>query len=138
MNKQEFIELSFSKGLKVVRQSDSKIVDYSLAYYISEFGQSAWSGKCKPILHSLSDTTKEIEHKGEKFVPIEKILEENCFDLSKMDIEEINSYAAPVLMPELISLSDALLLIEWHFDIAGLIEKGEAIDVNTLETNPYK
>lgn len=29
-------------------------------------------------------------------------------------------------------------LIEWHFDIAGLIEKGEAIDVNTLEINPYK
>ena len=29
-------------------------------------------------------------------------------------------------------------LIEWHFDIANLIEKGEAIDVNTLETNPYK
>jgi len=25
-----------------------------------------------------------------------------------------------------------------HFDIAGLIEKGEAIDVNTLEVNPYK
>ena len=29
-------------------------------------------------------------------------------------------------------------LIEWHFDIAGLIEKGEAIDVNTLPENPYK
>ena len=29
-------------------------------------------------------------------------------------------------------------LIEWHFDIAGLIDKGEAIDVNTLEINPYK
>ena len=29
-------------------------------------------------------------------------------------------------------------LIEWHFDIAGLIEKGEAIDVNTLEVNPYE
>lgn len=30
------------------------------------------------------------------------------------------------------------MMLEWHFDIAGLIEKGEAIDVNTLETNPYK
>lgn len=29
-------------------------------------------------------------------------------------------------------------LIEWHFDIAGLIEKGEAIDINTLEVNPYE
>ena len=31
-----------------------------------------------------------------------------------------------------------LKLVEWHFDIAGLIEKGEAIDVNTLQINPYK
>lgn len=29
-------------------------------------------------------------------------------------------------------------LVEWHFDIAGLIKKGEAIDVNTLNENPYK
>ena len=29
-------------------------------------------------------------------------------------------------------------LIEWHFDIADLISKGEAIDVNTLDINPYK
>jgi len=28
-------------------------------------------------------------------------------------------------------------LIEWHFDVAELIEKGEAIDVNTLPENPY-
>ena len=25
-----------------------------------------------------------------------------------------------------------------HFDIAGLIEKGHAIDINTLKVNPYK
>ena len=29
-------------------------------------------------------------------------------------------------------------LVEWHFDVAHLIEKGEAIDVNTLDVNPYK
>lgn len=29
-------------------------------------------------------------------------------------------------------------LVEWHFDIANLIQKGEAIDINTLEINPYK
>ena len=29
-------------------------------------------------------------------------------------------------------------LIISHFDVAGLIEKGQAIDVNTLKVNPYK
>ena len=28
--------------------------------------------------------------------------------------------------------------LENHFDIAGLIEKGQAIDINTLNVNPYK
>lgn len=28
-------------------------------------------------------------------------------------------------------------LVEWHFDIANLIDKGEAINVNTLTYNPY-
>ena len=28
--------------------------------------------------------------------------------------------------------------LENHFDIAGLIEKGQAVDVNTLKVNPYK
>lgn len=31
-----------------------------------------------------------------------------------------------------------MYLIKHHFDIAGLIEKGQAIDVNTLKVNPYK
>lgn len=29
-------------------------------------------------------------------------------------------------------------MIKWHFDIAGLIEKGQAVDVNSLKFNPYK
>ena len=29
-------------------------------------------------------------------------------------------------------------MIKWHFDIAGLIEKGQAVDVNMLKVNPYK
>ena len=31
-----------------------------------------------------------------------------------------------------------LKLVQNHFDFLGLIEKGEAIDVNTLDVNPYK
>lgn len=31
---------------------------------------------CKPILHPLSDLTKEIEHDGEKFVPMDSIKKE--------------------------------------------------------------
>ncbi len=31
-----------------------------------------------------------------------------------------------------------MYLIKHHYDIAGLISQGKAIDVNTLKVNPYK
>ena len=36
------------------------------------------------------------------------------------------------------SLEYVVGLIKKHFDVAGLICKGQAIDVNTLKVNPYK
>jgi hypothetical protein len=85
-----------------------------------------------PILRPLSDLTKEIEVNGEKFVLINKLLEHNCFDLSKMSKKEINNYIE-VFMPDFISFRDSELLFKWHFDIFGLIKQNLAIDINTLE-----
>ena len=94
--------------------------------------------KLKPILHPLTDLTKEIEHEGEKFVPLRRLLQNNYFDLTQMSEQDVLSYEKAYTMPEIITLCDLLLYLKWHFDIAGLIEKGEAIDVNTLDENPYK
>lgn len=87
----------------------------------------------KPILRPLSDLTKEIEHNGEKFIPIERlqngetychmVYDENVL----MGAEEIIS--VPLSMP----LAVYQKLIEWHFDIFNLIENGLAIDKNTLK-----
>ena len=90
----------------------------------------------KPILRPLSDLTKEIEHRGEKFVPYKKL------DWDKWD-GEIGEYIsfgdshAGVINP-LNQLNQLQFLVSWHFDIANLISTGEAIDINTLEVNPYK
>lgn len=148
MNKQEFLAFSLPYGLKVTVQGKSNVSGehiymlysaYSDTTVIEVVGESNFkTDKYKPILCPLSDLTKPIEHRGEKFVPIEKILWESNFDTSIMTRKEINSYAPSVVDIDLISLNDALLLISWHFDIANLIEKGEAIDVNTLSVNPYK
>ena len=87
---------------------------------------------CKPILRPLSDLTKEIEHNGEKFVPIEWLedkyytldLHKQCKRLLEEDGENW------------IYQSDYMLvehLFEWHFDAFGLIKQGLAIDLNTLK-----
>jgi len=76
-----------------------------------------------PILRPLSDLTKEIEVNGEKFVP-ETYLSWATLELLKLHDHVTRLEAAPYF--------DILKLLEWHFDVFGLIEKGFAIDINTL------
>lgn len=110
-------------------------LDLNTKYPIKIYGGLCKIENCKPILHPISDLTKEIEHGGEKFVPTE-IINDLASDISPTwfiydeDVEKINWMLQPFYIVQ--------KLIELHFDIAGLIESGEAINVNTLETNPYK
>jgi len=95
----------------------------------SDFGDFAFMVK-----RPLSDLTKEIQVNGNKFVPIEKInrthpeypieIDENTVFFT--DACELNMLE----MTEIYSIFQKLL--EWHFDINGLIGKGWAIDINTL------
>lgn len=83
---------------------------------------SVLSEQMKPILRPLSDLTKEIEHNGKKFVPLQYLsiniywynLEQWKSDHKLMNVEEYNN------------------LLSWHFDVFGLIDQNLAIDINTL------
>ena len=87
-----------------------------------------------PILRPLLDLTKEIEHNGEIITPIfhlqdvhpdYHVYEENneCYI---QDLCNLNMFYM------LNCIKYSAKLFEWHFDVFGLIEKGEAIDINTL------
>lgn len=93
----------------------------------------------KMALHPLSDLTKEIEHNGEKFVPIDILrvrfgrLIDGIYvspDYASLRFQHHN-------MRCFIDLRDTTeilnKLFEWHFDVFGLIEKGLAIDINVLK-----
>ena len=139
MTKQEFLAMSLPYGLKC---KDSDLLEPNKIYkYIGTFYQvdnETGYEKVKPILHPLSDLTKEIEHNGEKFVPLYRLLENNYFDLTKMSEQDVLAFEGAFTIPELITLYDLLLYLKWHFDLFNGIENGEAIDVNTLDENPYK
>ena len=146
MNKNEFLAFSLPYGLKVYVKYNHKpehselekmigIVDDRIItdiheediapLFISEYGL---------CLRPLSDLTKEIEHKGEKFVPLKMI---NYFS------QDGNRSFEYILSKKDIKIEDLPfwvinLLLEWKFDLADLISKGEAIDVNILDINPYK
>lgn len=135
MTKQEFMAMSLPYDLQVVNEKGVRRT-YAAVHYSYEFEPDF--EKFTPILHPLSDLTKEIEHKGEKFVPIVELLKNSSFDTSKMSEEEIMSFVEVYSHMDLIALNDLPLYLQWHFDLFGGIEFGEAIDVNTLEINPYK
>ena len=79
----------------------------------------------KPILRSLSDLKKEIRHKDVDFIPVEFLIKEG-FNVSD---EWIESGFIDIIRSDYEFIQ---LLLEWHFDIHGLIENGLAIDINTL------
>ena len=134
MTKQEFLAMSYPYEIKLVYRNDKS---WPIIMAIGNLDEILHTNKdYKPILRPLSDLTKEIEHRGEKFVPYKKL------DWDKWD-GEIGEYIsfgdshAGVINP-LNQLNQLQFLVSWHFDIANLISTGEAIDINTLEVNPYK
>lgn len=85
--------------------------------------------KIKPILRPLSDLTKEIEVNGEKFAPCEELNKIHKTTITYLKMQEIIIDNIKIdCTPSWIQNK----LLEWHFDIYGLIEKGLAIDINTL------
>lgn len=166
MNKQDFLALSLPYGLKG-EDTDRKIILNIIGFDVfgdvtNNLGKNPIRF-ISPVLHPLTDLIKPITHKGETFVPAlalaELALSRENVDNAIKNSDSLGFNYRIVTKPFgkmlkvtrfdtwilLISLSEPdrckyyifKKLIEWHFDVAGLIEKGEAIDVNILEANPY-
>jgi hypothetical protein len=99
-----------------------------------ELGVRHHINRCIPLLRPLTDLTNEIEFNGEIFEPFEMMQVEFCdsLELNKPTNESIfiklKSFER---FDDLHRLYDDLF--KWHFDVFGLIKKGEAIDLNTLK-----
>ncbi|PCI28711.1 hypothetical protein COB55_03525 [Candidatus Wolfebacteria bacterium] len=78
----------------------------------------------KMILRPLIDITKEIEHNGEKFIPMELFRKYLRNDI-------LNDISQGTILDQ--SYEIVQKLIELHFDVFGLIDQGLAIDINTLK-----
>jgi hypothetical protein len=77
-----------------------------------------------PILRPLSDLNKEIKVNGNLFTP-------NHHPLFKIFISADMDWFIDNC-PFFVDYGQVQKLLEWHFDIFGLIELGLAIDKNTL------
>ena len=138
MTKQEFMAMSLPYNL-YCSVSDGKVnyncvrqnnVDYALEFHDNLIVSC-------PILYPLSDLTKEIQHQGKKIVPLSEIIED---DRCNSDVQHLSRMILNMDIKELCLNYPFWVvqkLVEWHFDIALLIEKREAININTLHQNPY-
>lgn len=115
--------------------------------YLKELTYPADLFLCKPIFRPLSDLIKEIEHNGEKFVPLNKLSEVSInIDILNRNKDLYGGFKFSLHESYIIGKTNKIgdvpcynnygiiqKLIEWHFDVFGLIESGLAIDINTLE-----
>jgi hypothetical protein len=88
-----------------------------------------------PVLRPLSDLNKEMQD-GRTYLQYFECM----FDFESDKTCPIRMYINSGWTTTINELPFEMVikLVEWHFDICGLIEKGEAIDVTTLEHNPYE
>ena len=106
----------------------------------------------RAVLRPMSDLTKEITHRGEKFVPLYKLtpafkyfqwsddrfrleITQDCIVIGvySKSLGDWGGHARIDLTTSKLDKLDA-----WMFDYRGLISAGLAIDVNTLPENPYE
>lgn len=120
------------KSVRLISMTDE--VDYSSQHSLSTAWEWMVHRQARPILRPMSDLTKEITHKGEKFVPLDVLNNRGHF---------IEFDAAGLLYTVGGCMDSDWLMVfdkfhEWMFDYRGLISAGLAIDVNTLPENPYE
>ena len=120
------------KSVRLISMTDE--VDDSSQHSLSTAWEWMVHRQARPILRPMSDLTKEITHKGEKFVPLDVLNNRGHF---------IEFDAAGLLYTVGGCMDSDWLMVfdkfhEWMFDYRGLISAGLAIDVNTLPENPYE
>jgi len=126
MEKQQFISMSLpfklvcqvtDKGVKKLAILSGVYVDGQVSFFDTVESNHGFSS-VKPVLYPLSD----YEELGLDIT--DEIIIQNVID--KHEIIENVRFAV------------IQYLVEKHFDIYRLIEKKQAINVNTLPENPYK
>ena len=120
------------KSVRLISMTDE--VDYSSQHSLSTAWEWMVHRQARPILRPMSDLTKEITHRGEKFVPLDVLNNRGHF--IEFDVAGLLYTVGGCMDSDWLMVFDKLN--EWMFDYRGLISAGLAIDVNTLPENPYE
>lgn len=121
-------------GLKVLSERGTV---YELDVYYNMMGNgiekrdlySVLDNGMKPLLRPLSSLTEEIEHNGERFIPINKLKHLYGWDYLWYEVlGEITNFNVNKLKYACLKL-----LLEWNFDVFGLIDRNLALPIEGKE-----
>ncbi|MGK6342893.1 hypothetical protein ACMGDK_11675 [Chryseobacterium sp. DT-3] len=113
------IETRTDEEIKTEGSYISKLIGIDQYGLLDEF-HNTWEYEVRPILYDLSYLTKEIEHEGERFVPIEELYradEEQHY--SHCDLDDMKHFIR-VLPTAQIPYCFIQKLLEWHFNVFNL------------------
>lgn len=147
LTNQEFMEiysayLPYSPMFRSVKGRIARVTIYGpYVDKISPFGNNIGKsismgqlkGSFKLLLRPLSDLTKEIEHKGERFVPIIKLAKMRSAYHKDFDINRANRALISDIHKGTLYFDMAKKLLQWHFDLFNLHERGLALNLNDFE-----
>lgn len=119
--------------LKLPQQYDNEPIEcFHISYRVDEKTTgNDYSKYFKPLLYPLSILTEEIEHEGERFVPLEKLygfMKGHDYDLGYEGFVTVLTNIKTDHQPMILLLE----MVKYHFDVFNLIQEGKAIDKSKL------
>ena len=133
MTKKEFVSMSLPYGLKVlIPESDTKGCRKTVVGTVGAVFNDG-SINCFDTVNASPSIYKPILRPMHEVVLLDR--DPSSAMISEGDIEYLKRGRVSLVF---ISAFTLRILIEMHFDVAGLIDKKEAIDINNFEFNPYK
>ena len=117
------------RTIKPVLSGWEKIFNYGVGSMDDKFKYVDWIGDIKPILHPLSDL-RNGDYLDLLFYGNMKCDNDREF-LNALEDDIASADAKMEVAPYHLVQK----LLEWHFDVFGLIKEGLAIDVNNLKQN---
>ena len=127
MTKKEFVSMSLPYGLKVlIPESNTKGCRKTVVGTIGVVFDDG-SICCRDTVNEFPKWYRPILH---PLLDADKITKSNVPMIITLKYRKIDFRSTEEI--------ELITLVKLHFDVAGLIEKGQAVDVNSLKFNPYK
>lgn len=154
-NAEDYLKMTFTQKEPFIAFEDNKLFLGQMKCSLGWEEDDVFMEEMLPVMHPMSDLTKEITHNGETFVPalelvklkekygkwkdsapsipyLYKIVKKPFGNMLK--ITKLDSWVIMMSLSE-IERSEYFIvekLKEWHFDIYDWIKDGLAVDLNTL------